>query len=79
LNDRVVELDQYSPRPTEGLLLISVVRLAGAYEVGDPYAALRSYEPDAVIGKCIFVFDLERLGRGRPFRRPPPQDSPRRL
>jgi hypothetical protein len=79
LNDRVVELDQYSTRPTQGLLLISVVRLAGAYEVGDPYAALRSHEPDAVIGKCIFVFDLERLGRGRPFRWPPPQDSPQRL
>jgi hypothetical protein len=75
LNDRVVELHQYSPRPTEGLLLISVVRLAGAYEIGDPYAALRSHEPDAVIGESIFVFDLQRLGRGRPFRWPPPKGA----
>ena len=43
---------------------ISPVRLAGAYELGDPYAALRSYEPDAVIGNSILVFDLDRLGRG---------------
>ena len=71
LNDRVVSLDQFSPRPTDGLLLISPVRLAGAYELGDPYAALRSHEPDAVIGNSILVFDLDRLGRGVPFRWPP--------
>ena len=71
LNDRVVSLDQFSPRPTDGLLLISPVRLAGAYELGDPYAALRSHEPDAVIGNSILVFDLDRLGRGSPFLWPP--------
>jgi hypothetical protein len=70
LHDRVVSLDRYSPRPTEGLLLISPVRLAGAYELGDPYAALRSHEADAVIGNSILVFDLDRLGRGSPFRWP---------
>jgi len=72
LNERVVALDQYSPRPTSGLLLISVVRLAGAYERHDPYAALRCYEPDDVIANSMFVFDLDRLGRGSPFRWPPP-------
>jgi hypothetical protein len=73
LNKRVVSLDQYSPRPTDGLLLISPVRLAGAYELGDPYAALRSCEADAVIGNSILVFDLDRLGRGSPFLWPPPR------
>jgi hypothetical protein len=47
------------------------VRLAGAYELADPYAALRSHEADAVIGNSILVFDLDRLGRGSPFRWPP--------
>jgi hypothetical protein len=75
LNDRVVSLDQFSPRPTDGLLLISPVRLAGAYELADPYAALRSHEADAVIGNSILVFDLDRLGRGSPFRWPPIKDG----
>ncbi len=72
LKDRVVSLDQYSPRPTDGLLLISPVRLAGAYELADPYAALRAHEADAVIANSILVFDLDRIGRGEPFRWPPP-------
>ncbi|HEX3448496.1 MAG TPA: hypothetical protein VHS97_09600 [Isosphaeraceae bacterium] len=79
LNERVVALDQYSPRPTGGLLMISVVRLAGAYEDHDPYAALRSHDPDDVIGNSIFVFDLDRLGGGSPFRWPPPKSWPIRL
>jgi hypothetical protein len=66
-----VALDQDSPRPTEGLLLISPVRLAGVYEPADPYAALRPHEPDAVIGNSILVFDLDRLGQGKPFCWPP--------
>jgi Dolichyl-phosphate-mannose-protein mannosyltransferase len=76
LQDRVVSLDQYSPRPTDGLLLISPVRLAGAYELADPYAALRAYEADAVIGNSILVFDLDRIGGGAPFRWPPPTIRP---
>ena len=72
-------LDQYSPRPTGGLLLISPVRLAGAYEDSDPYAALRSHDPDDVIGNSILVFDLDRLGRGSPFRWPPPKSWPIRF
>jgi hypothetical protein len=61
------------PRPTDGLLLISPVRLAGVYELADPYAALRAHEPDAVIGNSILVFDLDRLGQGKPFRWPQPR------
>jgi hypothetical protein len=76
LNGRVIALDQYSTRPTNGLLLISPVRLAGAYEDRDPYAALRTHDPDDVIGNSILVFDLDRLGRGSPFDWPPPKDSP---
>ena len=79
LKKRVVSLDQYSPRPTGGLLLISPVRLAGAYELADPYAALRSCDADAVIGNSILVFDLDRLGRGSPFRWPPQRAKPNSL
>ena len=71
LNDRVTSLDQYSPRPTNGLLLISPVRLAGVYELADPYAALRAHDPDVVIGNSILVFDLDRIGQGKPFYWPP--------
>jgi hypothetical protein len=60
-----------SPRPTDGLLLISPVRLAGAYELSDPHPALRSHCADVVIGNSILVFDPDRLGRGSPFRSPP--------
>jgi hypothetical protein len=76
LNERVVSLDENSPRPTSGLLLISPVRLAGVYEESDPYAALRCHEPDAVIGNSILVFDLDRLGRGSAFRWPRAQGWP---
>jgi hypothetical protein len=71
LKDRVVALDEHSARPTTGLLLISPVRLAGVYDDNDPFAALRPYEPDAVIGNCILVFNLNRLGGGSPFQWPP--------
>jgi hypothetical protein len=74
LNGRVDALDQYSPRPNGGLILISPVRLAGAYEDNDPYAALRAQEPDDVIGHSILVFNLDRLGQGSPFRWPPLKD-----
>ncbi|HEX3449986.1 MAG TPA: hypothetical protein VHS97_17155, partial [Isosphaeraceae bacterium] len=47
----------------------------GAYEDHDPYAALRSHHPDDVIGNSIFVFDLDRLGGGSPFRWPPPKSQ----
>jgi hypothetical protein len=67
LGDRVVNLVEDSPRPAKGLLLISPVCVAGFYDDTDRYAALRSYEPDEVIGNCILVFDLDRLGRGSPF------------
>jgi hypothetical protein len=76
LSDRVTSLDKDSPRPTRGLLLISPVRLAGVYEPADPYATLRGYEPDAVIGNSILVFDLDRLGHGSPFQWPPPMGWP---
>jgi hypothetical protein len=63
-------LGEHSPRPTSGLLLISPVRLVGVYEKSDPYAALRPYSADAVIGNSILVFDLDRLRREAQFRWP---------
>jgi hypothetical protein len=68
LNDRVEPIDEDSPQPTSGLLLISPVRLVGVYEERDRYAALRELEPDAVIGHSILVYDLDRLGGAAPFR-----------
>jgi hypothetical protein len=68
LNDRVELIDEDSPQPTSGLLLISPVRLVGVYEERDRYAALRELEPDAVIGHSILVYDLDRLGGEAPFR-----------
>jgi hypothetical protein len=71
LDGRVEPIDEKSPQPTSGWLLISPVRLVGVYEERDRYAALRDLEPDAVIGHSILVFDLDRLGGGAPFRWPP--------
>jgi hypothetical protein len=76
LNDRVVPIDLHSARPTNGLLLISPVCVAGVYDNSDLYAALRSREPDDVIGNSILVFDLDRLGHGSPFQWPPPMGWP---
>jgi hypothetical protein len=68
LNDRVEQIDEHSPLPTSGWLLISPVRLVGVYEEQDRFARLRELEPDAEIGHSILVYDLDRLGGGSPFR-----------
>ncbi len=70
LNDRVEQIDEDSPPPTTGLLLISPVRLVGVYEDENPYDALRDLEPDDVIGRSMLVFDLDRRAGGAPFRWP---------
>ena len=72
LGNRVVTLDEHAPRPTSGLFLISPVRLVGVYENSDAFAALKRYEPDAVIGNSMLVFDMDRLGRDSHFRWPAP-------
>jgi hypothetical protein len=67
LGDRVTLLGADDPPPTTGLLIISPVYEAGLYEPRDAYADLRSHEPVAVIGHCMLVYDIDRLGAGRPF------------
>src|SRR5207248_651587 len=67
LGDRVNLLGADDPPPTGGLLIISPVYEAGLYDPRDAYADLRSHEPVAVIGHCMRVYDLDRLGAGKPF------------
>ena len=56
----VTQLTEEEPAPTKGLLIISPVWVAGAYGM-DQYAFLRTRTPDAVIGHCMLVYDLDRL------------------
>ena len=60
LGDRVHELRDTDPAPSTGLLVISPVWVAGAYG-HDRYSFLRRRSPDAVIGHCMLVYDLDRL------------------
>jgi hypothetical protein len=67
LGDLVTLLGADTPPPTGGLLIISPVYEAGLYDKQHVYADLRSFEPIDVIGHCMLVYDLDRLGAGRPF------------
>jgi hypothetical protein len=67
LGDRVVTLGENDPPPPSGLLIISPVYEAGPYGPPGAYAALQPFEPDAVIGHGLLVYDLDRLGGGAPF------------
>ena len=67
LGDRVVTFGDDDRAPTSGLLIISPVYEAGPYGPPSAYAALQPFEPDAVIGHGLLVYDLDRLGRGAPF------------
>ena len=60
LAGRVTNLTDDDPPPTAGILVISPVWVAGAYDARDRYAALRDLEPVDVIGHCMFVYDLDR-------------------
>lgn len=56
--DQIVSTD---PVPTDGLLIISPIRLVGVYFYGDKFAEFRDIEPDAIIGGSMLVYDLDRL------------------
>jgi hypothetical protein len=62
LGDRAVRLSEYDPSPARGLLIISPVHEAGTYNPAPHYAMLRAREPDAMIGHCWLVYDLDRPG-----------------
>jgi hypothetical protein len=68
LGDRVVVLANDDPPPTRGLLIISGVQEASPYDPRDVYTTLWPHEPEAVIGHCMLVYDLDKLGGGSPFR-----------
>jgi hypothetical protein len=62
LGDRAVRLGEGAPLPVQGLLIISPVHEAGTYNPSPEYATLRAREPDAVIGHCWLVYDIDRPG-----------------
>jgi Dolichyl-phosphate-mannose-protein mannosyltransferase len=72
-------LDRGDPLPREGVLIISVVPVAGVYERSDPFRVLRDKEPVAILGNSMLVYDLDRLRDGKAFYwpkyRPPPLDE----
>ena len=60
LGGRATQLKEDESPPRTGLLIVSPVWVAGAY--GDEsYAFLRGRKPDAVIGHCMLVYDLDLL------------------
>lgn len=73
LGNRTQILSRSEPPPTRGLLIISPIWEAGMYYWPDTYAQLRQMEPDAVIGHCMLVYDLDKHAPpGRPFHWNPP-------
>jgi chromate transport protein ChrA len=57
-----VKNEMYSgQRPRNGLLVISPVRVVGAYDLYDTFGDLRRVEPVAVIGHCALVYDMDAL------------------
>jgi hypothetical protein len=57
-----VKNEMYSgQRPTTGLLVVSPVRVVGAYDLYDSFADLRSVQPVAMIGHCDLVYDMDAL------------------
>ncbi|HLX21708.1 MAG TPA: hypothetical protein VKR38_00070, partial [Usitatibacter sp.] len=47
--------------PPPRYVVVSASLVAGMYVKGDPYAALRSQTPVAVVGGSLYVFDRQAL------------------
>ncbi len=74
---RVKVLGNVGKLPPDGVLIISPIRLAGVYDPQDRYAALRKYDPVAVIGHSMLVYDLDKIRRRNPrFRWTKPREGP---
>jgi hypothetical protein len=58
---RVHILGPANARPMSGLLIVSPWWLVELYSRGQEYADLRNCDPDAIIGHCMLVFDLDRI------------------
>ena len=61
LGDRVTLIPPHAPLPPGGLLIASPVWVAGPFDSGDRYKALRTAEPLDVIGHALLVYDLDAL------------------
>jgi hypothetical protein len=73
IGDRANILSRSEPPPTHGILIISPIWEAGLYYWPDVYAQLREMEPDAIIGHCMLVYDLDKHAPpGKPFHWDPP-------
>jgi hypothetical protein len=72
LGTRAVRRAEEAPMPARGLLIVSPVHVAGTYNRSDQYAVLRAREPEAVIGHCMLVYDLDgpTAGAGSLVKRP---------
>lgn len=60
LRDRVSPVTPKGPLPSSGLLIASPVWVAGPFDPGGRYAALRTLKPVDVIGDSMLVYDLDR-------------------
>jgi hypothetical protein len=80
---RITVLSRPPRLPTQGILIISPVSLVGLYELpegrADPYRALRPYEPVAVLGHTMLIYDLDRIRpKDKPFDWGPQPRVPRK-
>jgi hypothetical protein len=72
LGKRVLNQPFFGTLPKSGLLVVSPVRFVGAYAAMDTFSDLRHFEPDAVIGHCALVYDMDSLyARGFRWTRAP--------
>jgi hypothetical protein len=64
LGDLSIEIrNEGLPMPTDGLLIVSPVFVAGPYDKKGHYAALQKAEPIDTIGHSLLVFDLDLLNQ----------------
>ncbi|HEV8201065.1 MAG TPA: glycosyltransferase family 39 protein [Candidatus Polarisedimenticolia bacterium] len=64
LGNRVSLIPPRAPLPADGLLIVSPVWVAGPFDIGDRYKALRGLTPVDVIGHALLVYDLAPLSGG---------------
>ena len=63
LQGRAKRLIQFESPPKHGILIICPVWVAGYWDPGDAYGFLRVYQPMAIIGHSMLVYDLDHLGK----------------
>jgi chromate transport protein ChrA len=76
LGNRVKNEPYSGQRPTTGLLVVSPVRIVGAYDLFDTFGDLRRVKPVAKIGHCVLVYDMDALYAAGFRWTPPPLHLP---